>query len=73
MLYNTHQNPFQTLIREEILKAELNNEMHKYTAPRSSHQPKLVYSDVREKEVPIEVVRVEHFNHGNEDYLEHDI
>ncbi|CCD65384.1 TWiK family of potassium channels protein 18 [Caenorhabditis elegans] len=69
----TDNDLLETLIREEILKAELNNEMHKYTAPRSSHQPKLVYSDVREKEVPIEVVRVEHFNHGNEDYLEHDI
>ncbi|EGT41586.1 CBN-TWK-18 protein [Caenorhabditis brenneri] len=69
----TDNDLLETLIREEILKAELNNEMHKYTAPRSSQQPKLVYSDVREKEVPIEVVRVEHYNHGNEDYLEHDI
>ncbi|CAB3399636.1 unnamed protein product [Caenorhabditis bovis] len=57
------------LIREEILKAELNNETHKYTAPRPQH--KLVYSEVREKEVPIEVVRVE--NRANDDYLEHDI
>uniref|UniRef100_A0A8R1DHW1 Potassium channel domain-containing protein n=1 Tax=Caenorhabditis japonica TaxID=281687 RepID=A0A8R1DHW1_CAEJA len=71
----TDNDLLETLIREEILKAELNNEMHKYTAPRSSsshQQPKLVYSDVREKEVPIEVVRVEHYNRGD-DYLEHDI
>lgn len=69
----TDNDLLETLIREEILKAELNNEMHKYTAPRSSQQPKLVYSDVREKEVPIEVVRVEHFSHGGDDYIEHDI
>ncbi|CAI2356130.1 unnamed protein product [Caenorhabditis sp. 36 PRJEB53466] len=68
----TDNDLLETLIREEILKAELNNEMHKYTAPRSSQPAKLVYSDVREKEVPIEVVRVEHFNRGD-DYLEHDI
>lgn len=69
----TDNDLLETLIREEILKAELNNEMHKYTGPRSSQQPRLVYSDVREKEVPIEVVRVEQYNHGGEDYLEHDI
>lgn len=72
----TDNDLLETLIREEILKAELNNEMHKFTAPRSSQQPKLVYSDVREKEVPIEVVRVEQYNHGghgHDDYLEHDI
>ncbi|KAF1748612.1 hypothetical protein GCK72_025079 [Caenorhabditis remanei] len=69
----TDNDLLETLIREEILKAELNNEMHKFAAPRFSQQPKLVYSDVREKEVPIEVVRVEHISHGGEDYLEHDI
>ncbi|CAO4386297.1 unnamed protein product [Caenorhabditis nigoni] len=64
----------ETLIREEILKAELNNEMHKFNGPRSSQQPRLVNSTVREKEVPIEVVRVEQYNHGGQDdYLEHDI
>ncbi|CAI5455102.1 unnamed protein product [Caenorhabditis angaria] len=67
----TDNDMLETLIREEILKAELNNEMHKYTAPRqSTQQPRLVYSDVREKEIPIEVVRVDHLKN---DVQEHDV
>ncbi|CAD6189235.1 unnamed protein product [Caenorhabditis auriculariae] len=55
----------QALLKEEILKLELNNELPKYAMnqpiapPRNSNQARVVSTDVREKAVPIEVIRVE--------------